>query len=172
MVYGDRRYRRIRLSIHPRAPFRSVLSVLDRVNLPELGMNPEHIKYAVLEMVNNSLRAHRAVGLDGPIAVEFELGQEALLIRISDDGPGFDPSCLPYRLDADPQSIDLNSEAFQEYRRRNNYQRFGMGLPLVLRTFDTFSVDFRDAGGQPVTWGDGKVHGTSITVTKGRHDGE
>ena len=177
MVFGNKKYRRIRLTVHPRAPFRNVLRVLERLELPETGTNPEHVKYALLEMINNSLRAHRNSDIEENIQIRFELldaPQECVRISVSDRGPGFDPESLPYSLNEDPASIDLNSPVFHEYRKKNNYRRFGMGLPLVLRTFDTFSIEFRDESGNAISWHPERVRGTSITVSKrlkGRSDG-
>jgi anti-sigma regulatory factor (Ser/Thr protein kinase) len=170
MRFGDREYKKIRLSIHPRAEFRRVLRALDGLILPA-GGNSEHLKYAVLEMINNSLRAHRSVGIDDPVEVRFEDTAGEIRVEVRDRGRGFDPSRLPYSLDGSPEAIDLNSEEFHEYRKRNRYQRFGMGLPLVLRTFDSFELFFLDNAGKRIEWQPGNVGGTSITVTKRIHYG-
>jgi anti-sigma regulatory factor (Ser/Thr protein kinase) len=166
MWFDDREYKRIRLSIHPRAEFRRVLKTLAGMRMPEAGQNSEHLKYAVLEMINNSLRAHRTAGVEDPVEVRIDDRQEEIRIEVRDRGRGFDPSSLPYSLDGSPSSIDLNSEEFQDYRRRHGYQRFGMGLPLVLRTFDSFQLRFLDHEGKNVAWEPGRVKGTSIVVTK------
>ena len=165
--------------MHPRAPFRNVLRVLEVLELPDTGINPEHVKYALLEMINNSLRAHRNNDVTENIYVHFELVDppaECIRILVRDRGHGFDPESLPYSLEDDPSSIDLDSPVFHEYRKKNNYQRFGMGLPLVLRTFDAFSIEFRDEGGNTIPWHPERVRGTCITVskrvTRGRSDGE
>ena len=179
MVFGNKKYRRIRLAVHPKAPFRNVLRVLEGLELPDTGMNAEHIKYALLEMINNSLRAHRNNDIGESVCIHFELldpPQRCVRIAVRDRGPGFDPQSLPYSLEEDPASIDLDSSVFREYRKKNNYQRFGMGLPLVLRTFDTFSIEFLDEDGKTISWNPEHVRGTSITVsknvTRGRSDGE
>jgi anti-sigma regulatory factor (Ser/Thr protein kinase) len=167
--YRSRRYRRLRIAIHPRAGFRKVLDLLDEIAFPSLPSKAEHIKYAVLELINNSLRAHHQAGCPETILLVFERSDNELSIRVRDRGHGFDPRALPYSLDTDPGSIDLNAAEFQEYRRVNNYERFGMGLPLVMRTFDSFRLTFVDETGVEIpweSWDAGRVRGTSITVTK------
>lgn len=169
MVFQSKRYRRIRLNIDPNAGFRRILDMLEQLALPDTSCKADHIKYAVLEMINNSLRAHKVAACRDPIEVAFELSESELRIRVCDRGAGFDPRTLPYSLKSNPYSIDLNAEVFQEYRKRNNYQRFGMGLPLAMRTFDTFRLAFVDDTGREVpweSWNSGLVRGTAITVTK------
>ncbi len=169
MVFRSRRYRRIRLSIDPNAGFRAILDMLEQLALPVMSCKADHVKYAVLELINNSLRAHKLSQCRDPIEVAFELSESELRIRVRDCGTGFDPRALPYSLKSDPYSIDLNAEAFQEYRKRNNYKKFGMGLPLAMRTFDTFRLAFVDEAGREVpweSWDSGLVRGTAITVTK------
>ena len=169
MVFENKKYRRIRLAVHPKAPFRRVLRLLEELELPDTGIGSEHIKYALLEMINNSLRAHRNNAVTANIHIHFEVldtPRECMRISVQDRGPGFDPKSLPYSLEGDPTGIDLNSRVFHEYRKKYNYQRFGMGLPLVLRTFDTFVIEFRDEGGNTILWHPERVRGTSITVSR------
>jgi anti-sigma regulatory factor (Ser/Thr protein kinase) len=169
MLFRSRRYRRIRLKIDPHAEFRSILYTLEELSLPDMSCKADHVKYAVLEMINNSLRAHRMAKCPDPVEVVFELAEAVLRVRVRDRGAGFDPRTLPYSLKADPYAIDLNDEVFQEYRRRNNYERFGMGLPLAMRTFDSFELAFVDDAGREVpwqSWDSGSARGTAITVTK------
>ena len=179
MVFKKKQYRKIRLAVHPRAPFRKVLRILEELELPNTGISADHVKYALLEMISNSLRAHRSHEVEENIHICFELldePQDRIQISVLDKGHGFDPDSLPYSLDDDPESIDLNSTVFQEYRRRNNYERFGMGLPLVLRTFDTFAIEFKDPEGNPISWHPDRVRGTTITVSRivvtGKSNGE
>jgi anti-sigma regulatory factor (Ser/Thr protein kinase) len=169
MEFRSRRYRRLRVAIHPKVGFRKVLDLLDEVTFPSLPGKAEHLKYAVLELINNSLRAHRQAGRLEPIELAIERLDDALTIRVRDYGRGFDPRTLPYSLNTAPESIDINAVEFLEYRKANNYERFGMGLPLVMRTFDTFRLAFVDEAGAEMpweSWDASRVRGTSITVTK------
>jgi hypothetical protein len=63
--------------------------------------------------------------------------------------------------------VDLNGSRFQEYQRRNNFQRFGMGLLVARRVFPSFSLAFLDAAGRQVRWGEGEVAGTLIHMSTG-----
>jgi anti-sigma regulatory factor (Ser/Thr protein kinase) len=169
IFFRSRGYRRVQLKISPRVKFRKILELLEELVLPDTIYKADHIKYALLEMINNSLRAHRQYERPEPIEVALEVVNPYLRIVVRDWGPGFDPNSLPFSLDGDPRSIDLESDRFQEYRRLNGYQRFGMGLPLVMRTFDTFRLTFLDQAGCEIAWeawNPQRVRGTLISVTK------
>ena len=121
----------------------------------------------VLEMVNNSIRAHRENEIEEAFMITFEFNSPELSIAIEDKGPGFDPGQLPYSLAEDPSDLDLKSERFNEYRKKHNFKRFGMGLHLVRKTFSRFNLCFLDSEGQPTAWEDGKICGTRIEVGVG-----
>ncbi len=144
--------------------FKQVLDALDDLELPETDAKPQDIKYAVLEMINNSIRVHRDHGIDEPLSVIFEFVNPGLIIVIEDRGPGFDPSSLPYSMSDDPNEIDLKSDRFTEYRKKHKYKRFGMGLHLVRKTFSSFELSFLNCDGQPVECEEGKICGTRIKV--------
>jgi anti-sigma regulatory factor (Ser/Thr protein kinase) len=167
LAIEDRRCRKLRISIHPAAEYRKVLAVLNSLVLPGFVPNPENVKFAVLELINNSLRAHREKRVSERIQTLFRLADGELLVSIRDFGGGFDPRRLPYRLDDDPAGIDQNSRAFQEYQQKNNYQRFGMGLLVARRVFSRFSLHFLGPAGQRVRWGEDPVTGTLITLSIG-----
>ena len=144
--------------------FKRILDTLEDITLPEMGSKQQNLKYAVLEMVNNSIRVHREHEINKPIHITIDNTAPALTIEVRDSGPGFDPGSLPYSLNEDPEEIDVKSQAFIEYRERNNYLRFGMGLYVVRKTFPVFELTFLDEEGHSIPWQPGKVSGTSITV--------
>jgi anti-sigma regulatory factor (Ser/Thr protein kinase) len=161
----QRRCRQVRLNIHPTAEDRWVLDILAG-SAGEVG-SPENVKFALLELISNSLRAHRERGVREPVHTVLRFEDGHLTVTIRDSGGGFDPSTLPYDLDGDVQAVDPNDASFQEYQKRNNFQRFGMGLLVARRVFPSFSLAFVDAEGRSVRWGEGAVSGTMIRMSTG-----
>jgi anti-sigma regulatory factor (Ser/Thr protein kinase) len=163
LEFKERSSRRIVLHIHPAADFREILTVVHAIRLPQFVPNEENVKYAILELLNNSLRAHRERKVDRRISTMFVTAESRLEVSVKDFGGGFDPKSLPYDLAGDTSEVDHTSEAFQEYQRRNEYLRFGMGLLVARKTFDDFALSFFDEREEPVEWGTGPVCGTLIT---------
>ncbi len=164
MQYRDKTYKRITIKIKPQMKFKNILDTLEEIILPEMGGKQQNLKYAVLEMVNNSIRVHRENKINKPICINLDHAISTLTIEVRDSGPGFDPGSLPYSLEDDPKDIDVKSQTFLEYRERNNYLRFGMGLYVVRKTFPLFELTFLDEEGRTIPFAPGQVHGTSITV--------
>jgi light-regulated signal transduction histidine kinase (bacteriophytochrome) len=164
MKYRKKTYNRITIKIQPQMEFKKILDTLEDITLPEMGSKQQNLKYAVLEMVNNSIRVHREHEINEPIHITIDHRGATLTIEVRDFGPGFDPEILPYSLNDDPEEIDLKSQAFLEYRERNNYLRFGMGLYVVRKTFPVFELTFLNEEGHTIQWEPGKVSGTSIIV--------
>jgi anti-sigma regulatory factor (Ser/Thr protein kinase) len=154
----------VRIRLSPSADFRGVLHAFDAIELPKTRMGSENLKFAVLELVNNSIRAHRERGERRDILIDFTVTEEELHIAVRDFGGGFDPGRLPYALDADPSTLDLHSEVFQEYREKNGNKRFGMGIFLAKKTFERFQLIFVDEKATPVPWTPGKIEGTLIRM--------
>jgi anti-sigma regulatory factor (Ser/Thr protein kinase) len=133
-----------------------------------------HIRFALLELVNNSLRAHRSESVEDPIFLEFQIiqnqsdignaNQIGLRIVLEDHGRGFDPSDLPYNLYGPVDTVDLQSDSFQLYREMHNQQRFGMGLFVTKRTFDSFRLEFIDFNENTTPYNPGKIRGTRISL--------
>ena len=155
----------VTVNIHPEADFREILKTLDSIRFPEFVTNAENIKYAVLELISNSLRAHREKKVDKQVIAVFRAEDSKVDIEVKDFGGGFDPKRLPYALEAPPDMIDQTSDAFEEYQEKHNYLRFGMGLLVTKKTFPFFQVIFFDEEEQPVQWGQSEVTGTVIRVS-------
>jgi signal transduction histidine kinase len=92
LSYNGKKSRKVRLSIDPATEFRKILRVIEEVDLPAHAGNAENLKFAVLELINNSLRAHRENRVPRPIDVVFEILAEGLRVSIRDHGGGFDPA--------------------------------------------------------------------------------
>jgi len=127
-------------------------------------ISSEHIIYAVLELLNNSLRAHKDKQIEEPILLKFRVCPTGFEICIQDWGGGFDISGLPYDLYSDPAEIDIHSNSFESYRINNNYQRFGLGLYLAKKTFPYFTLNFFDTQKQEIQWSPDTAAGTQIRL--------
>jgi anti-sigma regulatory factor (Ser/Thr protein kinase) len=156
--------RTIRLTVSPHADFRQVIRTLGEIRIPPTRVSDEHIRFAILELLNNSIRAHREKQESRDILVDLTVADGRLVVAIRDFGGGFDPKRLPYELDADPSTLDLQSSSFEDYQKRNGYKRFGMGIYVAKKTFSEFRLVFLDTRDRPAPWTPGKVAGTLITL--------
>jgi len=167
IVYRDKAYRKLRLKISPRAKFSSILATINELDFPGSPVKSEHINYAILELISNSLRAHREHNESSPITVDFKVTPQELNVNVIDRGGGFNPERTPFSLRDDPNKIDLHDEYFREYREKNNYKRFGMGFYIVKKTFQSVELNFYDHDGNPVQWEHGNIIGTRINLSLG-----
>ncbi|MEE9308778.1 MAG: ATP-binding protein [Spirochaetia bacterium] len=163
--FQSKRSDQITLNIHPDADFREVLQILESIQFPDFVENADNIKYAVLELISNSLRAHREKKVDKQVMTVFRAEDTRIDVEVKDFGGGFDPKRLPYSLDAPIETIDQTSDEFEKYQKKHNFLRFGMGLLITRKTFRLFELIFFDEDEQPVEWGEGRVNGTMIRVS-------
>jgi anti-sigma regulatory factor (Ser/Thr protein kinase) len=171
IIYDGKPYKNIILKISITAPFREILKKINELNYPCSEAVSEPVRFAVLELLNNSLRAHREKEITDDIVIDFKITGLELFIQITDSGGGFDLTRLPYDLSDNPESIDVNSEVFQEYREKNHYQRFGMGLLAGKKVFQDFEVLFYGQDGTITPWQPGLTKGTIIRMSMGNLDG-
>ena len=166
LIFRDKKYRNINFLIKKDADFGEILHLLGSIEFEgiELPINTEQISFAVLELISNSLRAHREKGVDAPVRLRLAAKDTGIHIRVQDWGGGFDTSNLPYDLNAPVEKIDTNTDEFQEYRENHGYLRFGIGLYVAKRTFDRFSLNFIDEDLNQVQWGEEKCRGTQIDL--------
>jgi light-regulated signal transduction histidine kinase (bacteriophytochrome) len=157
-----RKIRTVRVKVSPAADFRGVLHAFDAIEIPPTRIGPDNLKFAILELVNNSLRAHRERADERDILVDLTVTPDRLHISVRDFGGGFDPRILPFPLDADPASLDIHAKYFQDYQTKHGYTKFGMGIYLAKKTFDHFQLLFIDGSDLPVSWSPGKISGTLI----------
>jgi anti-sigma regulatory factor (Ser/Thr protein kinase) len=157
-----KRSKTIRVKMNPLSDFRGVIHAFDSIRLPRTAIDPENLKFAILELINNSLRAHKERGEERDILVDITIADGRLHLAIRDYGGGFDPSLLPYPLDSDPAALDIHTQAFHQYQEKNGYKRFGMGIYLAKKTFEQFQLIFLDERDIPVSWAPGRIVGTLI----------
>ena len=163
--FQNKQSEQVTVNIHPEADFREVLQTLESIHFPDFVENVENIKYAVLELISNSLRAHRERRVERQVIALFRAADTRVDIEVKDFGGGFDPGRLPYPIDAPAEEVDLTSTAFEKYQEKHKFARFGMGLLVTKKTFPFFQVIFFDEEGNPVQWGACQVIGTVIRVS-------
>jgi anti-sigma regulatory factor (Ser/Thr protein kinase) len=159
---NGKRSRTIRVKMNPSADFRGVIHTFDSIKLPKTDIDPENLKFAILELINNSIRAHKERGEERDILIDITVAESRLHVAIRDYGGGFDPGLLPYPLDSDPAALDIHAQAFHQYQEKNGYKRFGMGIYLAKKTFEEFHLLFLDEKDTPVSWAPGRIVGTLI----------
>jgi sensor histidine kinase regulating citrate/malate metabolism len=163
--YGKKKCRKLRLHIDPHADFSAILKTLNQMDFITTPINSEQIMYAILELLNNSLRAQKEKGVSKPILTQFSINNNSLHIKVQDWGGGFDLNQLPYDLYCNVEEINTNNENFQEYREKHGYIRFGIGLYVVRKTFHRFNLFFIDEDLMPVEYDSGKAKGTCIELS-------
>lgn len=159
------RGRTIRLSVNPDADFRTVIHAIESIVIPPVPVSQEHVRFAVLELLNNSIRAHRERHEPRDIQLDLTISDGRFMVSIRDFGGGFDTSALPYDLAADTSRLDLHSSEFEDYQKRHGFKRFGMGIYVAKKTFDEFRLVFLDENDQPTPWAPGRTAGTLITLS-------
>ncbi len=155
--YNKKKYRQIRFSFSGKVPFEKVLTALNRIDFNGCIQNDEQAVYAVLELVSNSLRAHREKEVQEKIVLRIKSEEDHVCFRLKDRGGGFDISGLPYDIHSPVEDINATSEEFEAYREQHNYRRFGMGLLLARKVFPGFRLSFEEE--------DGKVAGTVVDLS-------
>jgi len=164
VAFGKKRCNNLVLKISPNTPFPDILARIEKIEFVGCPTPSEHIIYSILELINNSLRAHRNRKVDRPIELKIKTEEKNFLIDLKDWGGGFDVGTLPYKLEGAIEEIDIHSEEFENYRQTHNYRRFGLGLYLARKTFADFSLRFFDAQGTESDWVRGKSVGTRIQL--------
>ena len=105
------------LRISPQTSFQYILARINKINFVGSNHPSEHIIYSILELLNNSLRAHRDRKVEKPILLEINTCSSGFEIQIQDWGGGFDIRSLPYSMNSDPDEIDIHDTEFEKYRQ-------------------------------------------------------
>jgi len=143
LLYQTKEIKRLNIKISAKASFKVILNSINNITIPGWDLPLEHFHYALLELVNNSLRAHREKDkLEKPIIISLLCTSSGIQIKITDWGGGFDTSRLPFHLDEHYDKIDMQSARFQKYREINQYKRFGMGILSAKKIFPILKVYF------------------------------
>ncbi len=145
--YREKSYHKLKFSFSKDVSFQRILNTLNRVEFNGSVDNDEQAVYAILELVNNSLRAHREKNVKEKIILHMRALDERIHIRLQDKGGGFNLEALPYDITTPVEEIDTASDSFEGYREKHQYRRFGMGLLLARKIFPGFKLSFYHENG-------------------------
>jgi anti-sigma regulatory factor (Ser/Thr protein kinase) len=145
--YRQKKYKQLQFTFSTKVSFEKILATLNEVSFNGSTRNDEQAVYAILELISNSLRAHREKKIREKIVLKIHTDGERVLVKLKDKGGGFDPSHLPYDINLPVEEIDPVSESFDSYRQKHDYKRFGMGLLLARKIFPGFKLSFVDENG-------------------------
>jgi anti-sigma regulatory factor (Ser/Thr protein kinase) len=160
--YGD-----LRIHFSPKLNGADFFKILELVEFPVKESDNVLLKYALTELVTNSLRALHERKRREAVVVNLKIAGNFLKIVVTDQAGGFDLHKLPIDINADAKKLDFTTREFQEYREKHGFNRFGIGLVSAKMALDAFHLVFIDAAGKEAAWkGEGSVAGTRITAAK------
>ena len=154
----------LKLSFAHDIDIRDTLAIFRKLHFPETGKTDEQLSIALIELITNSLRAQAERRVQEPVLLDIRSDTLHLMAKVTDHGGGFDPASLPFDLAKPVEDIDPTAEPFSEYRRLHGYARFGMGLILVRKTFQSFHLCFVDRLGRELAWPSPAIIGTVISL--------
>lgn len=164
LQYKNKQIKRLVINISDDASFNKIIKQLELIDFPISEQKMEQVRFALLELINNSVRAHRELDTKEKIKIIYQFKQNFIMIILEDHGGGFDISDLPYDLSSNINDIDLENSDFQQYREKYNYKRFGMGLLSAKKVFDKFSFCFYDIDGNVIEYSKKNVIGTRFNL--------
>lgn len=143
LKHNGNKYKSVLLKISKTTDFSRILDELHQLLFAGIDKkNLENIRYSLLELVNNSIRAHKEKNEDRDILLRIKLSEDEVIITLKDWGGGFDINILPYDINQELNEIDINNQDFLNYREKYGYHRFGMGLFISKKTFNHFKLRF------------------------------
>jgi Histidine kinase-, DNA gyrase B-, and HSP90-like ATPase. len=164
LVFDSYSGKRLEIDIQHDIEIRETLAIFERLRFPDTCMTHEQLAFALIELIDNSLRAQRERNVLSPVSLRLQLEGSTLEIAVADHGGGFDPSSLPFPIDGPLDDIDPMSAPFAQYRIRSDFKRFGMGLFFVRKIFDTFQLRFIDEHGGNREWPSPEIVGSRIDI--------
>jgi anti-sigma regulatory factor (Ser/Thr protein kinase) len=146
--HNGKKYKSVILRVSRSTDFSVLMEQFNNMDFTGFDDNKlENIRHSLLELVNNSIRAHKERQEDAVIILRFTMTPQELIIILQDKGGGFDKKSLPYDIDLDVNDIDIKNQYLKDYREKHGYIRFGMGLFITKKAFDTFILKFTASDG-------------------------
>ena len=164
--------RRLRLTFTSDCTSASLCDVLADLDLPLTRVDMICVRYALMELLANALRASLEKHAGDGVCLEIWCDGDRLRFKASDSAGGFDVRLLPYDLNSSCDDVDLESEVFDQYRQRYHDTRFGLGLVSARTAVREFRLVFLDHAGREVPWkDDGSIKGTEVTFSMKMREG-
>ena len=128
MEAGDRS---IRLTIPAKAEYitlgRLALTAIARVR-PLSDETLSDLKLALTEACTNSVRHAYSEGRSGTVEIVYQLAPDRLIVEVTDDGQGFEPSVI-------------------EGGGNGDLSEGGLGIAIIRAVADEVEIDERESGG-------------------------
>ena len=146
---NDKRSRTIRLSVNPRADFRDVIRTLESITLPRVRVSNEHVRFAVLELLNNSIRAHKEKREPRDISIDLTMTDGKLVVTIRDYGGGSTRESSPTASTMIPRGLTCTRRPSSSTRRRTPSSASAWGSTSPRRPSKTFGSSSWTRGTSP-----------------------
>ncbi|OQX28868.1 MAG: hypothetical protein B0D92_06700 [Spirochaeta sp. LUC14_002_19_P3] len=133
------------LYFNPYLPFSSTVEQVNALKF-HAQISDESIRVALLELLANSIRAHREKQISSKVKLEIRRNKRCIAISLTDRGGGFSPKKPP------PLAPSARNP------------RFGMGLNLAKKLLPTMNIRFYNAQNSFIPYTPGKTEGTHIDI--------
>lgn len=167
IVYEGRKYRHLRLNFSYKNRIKDIIAVLMGLDLPLTQVDAGNWEFVVLELMTNAIRASVERNSEEKISLNMKIHDSFLVTEVVDGAGGFDFKTLPYDLSLPAEQIDVFAPEFEEYRIKNQYERFGIGLYSAKKFADEFQIQLLSLNGTLTqVYEKGKMLGTWIQIKK------
>lgn len=146
---------------------KDILAMLIPLELPLKEPDKSNWEWVLLELLTNSIRASVEQFVDEQIVVKLFMEDSFFCTEVSDAAKGFNFKNLPYKLSENVGDINVFSEAFEEYREKYSYKRYGLGLYGAKKFADEFDIYMRDIkGNKTLSFDSSDIAGTTVLIKK------
>lgn len=167
IIYSNKKYESLKISFSKENQIKDILVTLIELQVPIDSTDASNWEFVILELLTNAHRASLEKETSEKITLLLKVDDNYFTTQITDAAGGFDLSALPYDINLPADKIDVFAESFEEYRLKNSYKRFGLGLFSAKKFADSFDIYFVDSIGQRMPeYIPGKTRGTSIVMKK------
>ncbi|HOJ49861.1 MAG TPA: hypothetical protein PKW55_03535 [Spirochaetota bacterium] len=168
IYYKGKSYTQLILSLSSKNSVRDLLGLLLSIKTPLKYPYDVQWEFVVMELLTNSIIASIKNNVDNPIILFLDVDKTFFTTIVSDGAGGFDFKTLPYDIFAkDISNIDVFDKLFEEYRAREGYARFGLGLYAAKKFADYFDIFLIDKkGNKTISFSEGMINGTKVIIRK------
>ena len=117
IVYKGNCYTELFIHFSPKLNGSDFFKILELIDFPVKESDNIILRYALTELVTNSLRALHERKIDKEVSVDLMVSGNFLKIIVTDFGGGFDLSILPIDINDESKKPDFTSLKFQEWPR-------------------------------------------------------
>ena len=148
IVYSNKKYECLKIAFTQKNEIKDFLVTIIDLQLPLVPIDANNWEFVVLELLTNAHRASMEKNTDGKIVLTLKIEGDYFTTSVTDSAGGFDINSLPYDISLPADKIDVFSSSFEEYRLKNDYKRFGLGLFSAKKFGEFFDIYFINAKGE------------------------